>query len=417
MNVAILDLFANASDFAQRMDSSENDIEDIYLISNHVSPTIWSRGKLQVVEGISSVEQVVNFLQQKNISLLVNFNSLLGYAGVLEKAKELGVKTFGASLEFSKTEINKREFKDWLKKNNFRTPEIYFMGLMKDVRSKAGSFTYPLVIKPDIQCGPKTVICHSDSELIGYLEETARLLSFTELSILFVVEQFVDADYILGIEYYISNGNGFPVYSAACAYGAKSDRNITGAAWGYSPYPELLPHQEEINRLIQLLASFTHAGVGTFQAIIDKEGQLQVLENNARPTACRIWRELADPILAIQHLINGKVDSIHDSQAFNATNGHMLSVLLVQDHDEIPIELSLPLQLDGVQLTPHSMKLKNKQMTSIKGKPPSVLTIYGDNWFEISSKLKSAAKIDGMGIFELSKIETEINDLHNKSPS
>lgn len=393
MNVLIIDENCNAVDLAKHLADSRQGDDQVFLATDSIDSEVWASEGLTFCRGFESAEQAKAYVDANSIDAVLNFNSLLGYSGFLEKLEALGVLCAGTDRAFANTEYNKRFFKKWMLDNNISTAKILAEDLVDGIEKKIEEFTYPLVIKPDVQSGPSTRVCFSSDDLRAYFTDVEAALGASMRAILYVIEEYIEPKDVISFEYYLVGGEAvievIPVFRSVM----KGESNALGVTFAQSPYPEALSYEEQCYSLLSALHTETgHAVRGHLEAIIDNNGTLYFMENNARPPACMIWQHhIEKPWSLIEGMINS--DATLLKTAFVAARdiiNRAFVTPLFQSLESISIDLDEINSLEGVLFSPYSICMDNGKTVSSSSKMPSLISALSDDFEKSSALLEKA---------------------------
>lgn len=391
MNIVMIDSSGSAVDFAQRLLQARSKVEMVHIFSGSVSAGAWESERLTVIEKKQiDPPAVIQYCLEKSVSLLVNFDSSYGAAGLLEMAEEAGIKVFGTSRSFAETEMDKRGFKHWMIAQGIQTPAIQMEGTVASIEHGRDNLTYPLVIKPDRQLGPQIQICHTPEGLDTYIKVTVEKQPAAQYGIVFIIEDYIPANHIFQVEYAFGGGQGFVEYTGSLAFVGKSSKNPMGVSCGLSPYPLYERYASTIQDIIQNIIPQDSAGLGFFQAMIDEQGELYVLENNARPGGCRVWFELNDPLALIDGLIAGTLTHSRDPQSHQSDPGVFGLLFLGHNEKERTVNWETINHLPGARFLPFSVAREEGNTVSKQGRPPSVLCAQAPDYAAVRHALAQA---------------------------
>lgn len=378
MNILVIDYCCNSVDFSWRLSQEQQGIRQVYLMSDWVCPEVWKSEHLSFIAETQVHAEILQQVKKLDIHLVVNFNSLLGAAGLLEYLKDNAVEAIGANKAFADTEINKLEFKRWLLRNDFLTPAIQFEGLLAGVIKQSSRFSYPVVIKPDIQAGPQIAVLRDVAALMAYVDTVRIDFPQAEYGIVFVIEDEIPSEEVVQVHYVIASGKPYITHSIKALFGPKLPSNKLGALVAISPWQKLQHYQAELIRLLNVLAKTGAATIGTLQCMLGNDGQLYIIENNARPAACNMYDDWFSLSGFINALSTRNTSQLEENCLYmNKPRQYTVGMPLIHQQANIDftdLEFQL-LKSTGIHMYAFS---KDNSYCSSSAKMPSLLIVGGD---------------------------------------
>ena len=379
LKILIIDYCCNSVDLAWRLSHQEAEIEHIYLMADNICPTIWQNKNLTLLPSVADIHLILALVRSLKVALVANFSPLLGMSGLLELLAAQGVKSLGSNRIFSETEIKKRDFKKWLIDNKFSTPQVQFEGMMVDVLSHAKQLAYPLVIKPDIQVGPPVITLHNSQQLKQYFALIKSQHAAAEHSVIFMLEQEVLSAEVIQFHYLMVAGRAKLTHSINVLYGSKCDENQLGAMVAVSPWSQLANFKNEVERLLNLLAATGAAAIGTLQCMVDSDGILHVLENNARPAACNVYDDWDDLLGFILAMADDDFSELNANDFFiSQRRPYSIGVPLIHQSPKIEIADDNFDQLRDLGVAPYAFTKANSYI-SAHDSMPSLMIVGGES--------------------------------------
>jgi hypothetical protein len=387
VKLLIIDMYNNGLFMAEKLvrTTSAADVEKVFLLSQFIRPSMWVSDRLEVITEKLTVEQVVELVQRERISLVANFSSLYGVAGVLEAIEKIGVACIGSNRAYSQTEIGKRDFRRWLIDNGFSSPQIYFEGMFDDIAAKASEFTYPLVIKPDSQIGPKVAVCHDQVALEHYLQTTAEAVPYTKFAVVFLIEEYVPLIDNLYVVFYLCNGHIFISDTTRLPLDWKGTRNAGECAYALVPNPLFEHHRAEITAAIEKMKTFTQTCIGIMQCGVSDDGKLYFIESNARPATAALG-SFEKPLSLLLALRDGDHDTL--GRLLDARKANGASIALMHREDKIKVDIDTLNNLEGFSYSPNSIEKEADGFYSHRKGAPSMLHVHGETLDEIIERLE-----------------------------
>jgi hypothetical protein len=393
LNILIIDENCNAVDFARHLARHRRASDQVFLSTDGIDCHIWAEDGLNFCPVFDCAIKARAFIDANAITAVCNFSSYLANSGFIEQLELLGVRCTGTDLAFAKTEYNKGAFKKWMLRHEFSTPKIILETFIDAIAVNADTFSFPIVIKPSVQTGPSTRVCYTPEDLRRYVGEVDAALGQGKRGIVYLLEQYVAPEHVISIEYYLVDGNAIIEVTSVFHSVKKGGGNSLGITCAQSPFPDFSKYEEQCLSLLSSLSEeTTHAARGHLEAIVDKDGQLLFMENNARPPACMIWHlHIKDPWLLVRGLIESDASLVSAAfvRACDDPN-RSLVVPLLQTDATIEVDLEALYALQGVSISPFSMEHRGGGFVASSKKMPSLLSATSTSFESAHIQLSAA---------------------------
>jgi phosphoribosylamine-glycine ligase len=386
MKVLITDLHGNGIPLAQYLTTQVETIEKVFHLSESIDPALWQNEKWHIITERLSNDAIIALIKNEGIDWVSNFDPFYGVAGLLEALQAENISCIGSNKTLSETEINKHQFKQWLVENKFKTPEIRFEGLFKQIAENIDQFVYPLVIKPDSEIGPKVQVCHDQQVLKNYLDVTAASVPYAKFGVLFIIEEYLEITEHMHVLYVINDKKGVLTGSVKLSQNEEDKLSRDECGYAVIPHPEYSNHRAELQRFVDGLASSASSGIGSIQCTITADNQLYFIENNARPGS-QVFFLFDNPLILTQSLLaNNSIElsQLIENQSAKVTGG----IALLHKENEIAVDYERLSALSGIQYCPNSVTKKDGRHVSKKYSAPSMLLLQGNTLGELEEVLE-----------------------------
>jgi len=396
MKILLVDQFSNALEPARALLRSEScKPECVVVMTNTACSILWKDYGVEVVPCHQQVSSIVEYVKEQSFDLVCNFSSLLGSQGLCEALRSEGIAVFGSDATFSGTEFNKADFKEWLTTRGFSTPAIVFSGSCSQVVDHVYSFRFPVVIKSSVLFGPITTVIYKPDDLGAYFSEAKNKWGVRVDKAEWLVEKFVDHVDTVSIGYVVGNGKSKVLATSRIDFSEKTQTNPIGGQVSYNPHPQESQIILESERLVSCLAEDGFSGLGFFQALIDKDGQLMIMENNARPSIGAMYDKYRDFYAVISAARNGDVSSLTDKDIFldeflkdDGSYGRKALVMVPLLQDKPGIRVSVEnITSEDVVFLPFSIRKLEDGFLSEQAFPPSGFASYSNTIDRAKDKL------------------------------
>jgi phosphoribosylamine--glycine ligase len=250
---------------------------------------------------VADIESLVRFAKAEEIDLTIVGPEIPLSLGIVDRFQEENLNIFGPNKAAAEIESSKVYSKNLMKK--YDIPTAFFstfydyeqaVNWVKEVKP-------PLVIKADgLAAGKGVIICHTEDEAIGVLNDIMRSKIFGDAGNQVVIEEFLQGEEVSFIAF-TDGENVIPLESSqdhkALLDGDKGPN--TGGMGAYSPAPIITPelHEAIMNRvMIPTVRALKQEGreyKGILYAGLMIDGtDIKVLEYN-----CRFGDPEAQPLL------------------------------------------------------------------------------------------------------------------------
>lgn len=376
--ILLIDYACNTVDLARNLAKETDSIETIYVLSTMADPVTWGLpGIVYLPVSMQDKKQIIDFVLQNAIDLVVNFDIQLGAAGLLEALREHHIECIGSDKVFSDIELDKLGFKTWLKAHNFSTPDIFFQGSYENVLQKLPELRYPCVIKPDIQIGPQVQVCHNQKDIVDYFDRSIKRTPHAAYAINFLIEEYIPTQSVMGVLYYLFGGKAYLSDSVQFLFDEKSDANVDGGLYAINPHPDLENYREELQRLVNELLTIGDKLVGHVQCLIGKDKKLYVMENGSRPSTYSFMNR-TEALTFLKAMATNDNDLIEKSFVnFWGKEQSAFALALLHDKDRIAVDIDSLSTIPESGYYPFSVLYENNVALSSHRKIPSIILFYG----------------------------------------
>lgn len=411
MKVLIIDFCCNAVEMATQIERCNKEVSHIYLLAQMVCPSVWGSDRVTVINDQLDNQAVLKLTQEKQIDLVLNMNSIYGSTGLFELLKENNVDVLGTNKAFADTEINKLGFKRWLMENNIRTPKLRREALMQQLLDEADELDYPVVIKPDSQFGPKTLVIDNAKALGDYFSEVKSTIPQAEKGIVFCLEDVLPGNQIIQIHYAASRNRAVITQSLVITSTPKTDKTPAGATLGVQPWLLIKKFQSEIQSCINKIASH-HPGIyiGMLQYMLGNNGLLYVIENNARPAAGNRYASWGDVISIFEQLRAGDIKSVHEELYEHEGSQYAIGAPLAHHTESLTLnDQQFKSLMDSGCISPFSFYREDDAIVSRHKRIPSGFSVYGSSAEEVIQQYHSQRKkVMSMASYEINDVSKNI---------
>ena len=274
--------------------------------------------------GASDIEALVNFADEKDISLAIVGPEAPLVEGITEAFQKAGRRCFGPTSGASQLEGSKAFCKDFLARHNIPTAAYETFTEIEPAKAYIRKQGAPIVIKADgLAAGKGVILAQSEEEAISTTEAMLSGHAFGEAGENVVIEELLqgeEASFIVMVD-----GKNILPLATSQDHKARDNGDIgpnTGGMGAYSPAPVVTPeiYDRIMKEVIEPTVSgmdeegypytgFLYAGV-----MIAADGTPNVLEYNCRfgdpetqPILIRLKSDLVDMCLAA---LDGNLDQI-----------------------------------------------------------------------------------------------------------
>lgn len=229
---------------------------------------------------------------------------------------------------------NKDRFRRFLADNGFNVPEAYGFSTMEEALDQAGSFNYPVIVKPTDAAGSKGVTRVDD---VSQLSEALEYAFAHSISGNVIVEQFIEK---LGCS---SDSDSFSVEGRLEFVTFSAQRFDVTASNPYTPsaysWPSTMSEEEEaylkgeLQRLISLLGMKT--SIYNIETRIGTDGKPYIMEVSPRGGGNRLSEmiHLATGANLIENAVRAAVGEVILPMAVPEYKGYWAEVILHADED------------------------------------------------------------------------------------
>jgi hypothetical protein len=322
---------------------------------------------------------MLELVERHSADLVINFNPLHGDAGLVEFLAQREIAAIGSNQVFSQTEINKREFKQWLTEQEIPTPRVRFEGLARDVLARKHELDYPLVVKPDIQVGPQTTVIPDPDALSAYFAHLASVMPTAESGLIFLIEDCLPEGSVIQILYGATGGRGVTLASVKMTVVPKTEETPTGAVFAVLPWSERPRYQGQLDGIQDKIANaFGGKSIGSLQCMLGQDGILYVIENNARPAACCMYDPWRDPFGCVRNLLGGDANGLRDATDSSSDDRCYLAAGLIHPEPSVWIgEDRFKELVASGSVRPFSFQREEQGFKTEHGRMPSALLVSG----------------------------------------
>ena len=384
MNFLFIDELNNAALIARDLATEGDAVGEIFVLAKNTDQQVWGHEKITYLYESWGIEEIIAFAKEKSVDITLNFNIILGKAGLVEAMQKEGLICLGTNKEFALMETDKKKFKSWLKANNINTPAILFEGLHDHLLVKANDLQYPCVVKPDSQIGPIVAVCQNQKDLEDYLQTTVQRIPYAKNAVLFMVEEYIPSIEVMGVLYYLCGDKAYLGESAKVLFAGKSDENLDGTMFTISPHPKIDNYREKIQQIIDKMTAFSSSGIGHIQCMIDQSGELYVIENNSRPNAYTFLKreKLFEFIRALKNKNGEQIPEPLLSYQYLGEQCQMMAFPLLHKEDQIKVDFKAINELPWLDYYPFSVT-KEESFLSNHKRIPSCAVVTGKNYQEM----------------------------------
>jgi phosphoribosylamine-glycine ligase len=288
-------------------------------MADRVCTNTWAEKGVELVVKQRTAADIVKFVQDNEITMVCNFDPYAAEMGLPDALKGLGIQFFGTDASFARTELDRVFFKELLIKSGIKTPEILCRGSEQDILNAKFNFVYPFVIKPSLSLVSPVVI-YNYEELEAHFRKVRKRVERTGKKVDWLVERYIDAVDTLSVNYIVGAGEYKVRTTYRVDFVPKSDDNLVGVTTLVQPHPKEAEYINIVNEITSLLAGEGHCGFGFFQALMDKSGELYVIENNARPISCGVFDGVESDVMPlINAALEGGLSSVTAGDTYESS--------------------------------------------------------------------------------------------------
>ena len=411
VNILLIDMYGNGLDMARVISTSkENDVNRIVVMADRMCGNTWEQFGVEVIVKQRDVEGFSQFVVENKIDTVFNFDPYVAASGVVDAINSMDITFFGTDQNFARSELDRLFFKSILRDAGVKSPTILSSGSAEELKSSAFDVVYPVVLKPSKSLvSPKIV--RSPEEFERHLHKADRRIRESSENCTWLVEEYIEEADAMSVSYVVGSGEYRLRMSSKIHFVEKSENNTVGATSLIQPHPQQHHHQKSIDRVLRAIADQGYCGFGFFQALIDKNGNFYVIENNARPISCGAFSGIERDVMPlINAAINGGLSDITASDTYEehltdeAGNIDYYSQGVVVSQTATAIKLTRDqIEFDaGAWLLPFSLRTVEGGFLAEKLLPPSLLCSIGKSREEAESRMTAALKrltaIDGLEV-------------------
>lgn len=386
MRILLVEVHHNGAGLATRLvrHSSEH---QVILVTSAATPVGCTSDDVQVVEFAGAVTDLVELAQREKVDLVVNYNPVYGVSGLCEALTKVKIPVVGANQGLSGTEIYKQQFKSWLVEHSFQTPQTLYRGRYDDVRRRGDSFTYPVVVKPDMQSGPAVGVCDNAEALGSYLATAVERVPYAKFGVVYSVEEYVPIAEHFHVGYFLCGGRAHVDWAVRVSSLREGRRLPDEAECVVLRHPKNRRYMSEIERFTQAMIEFADGALATVQCGIAPDGALYFIEHNARPgTNSGALTAFPDPITGLRCLQHGD-RGVLARHMVPIDQGIMIGISLLPQADVVEIDVDALSQLPGAQYFPRVLARRGQRYVSIRQGAPIILTFEGDTPDDVVSQV------------------------------
>lgn len=387
MKITLVEMHKNGRLLAERLVEDSHRVTEVVLMSDSTVTSPAALSQIRALPLPSSSLDPVSLVANTGADLVVNFNSLHGFNGLVEGLRKGGSTVIGSGRRFSSTEIDKRSFKEWMIAEGFPTPQVLCVEPMEGLRRRARTLPYPVAVKPDKQSGPDVRVCRNQADLTTYLDESVRKAPVSAFATMFVVEQYVEIREHVHVGYVVAGGRAVVTSAVRLPFDRAIGRASGRCMCVLLRYPHDHPHRAVIRRLVERMPEFGDAVIGSVQCAVTSDGRFYFMEHNARPGTNGAVRMMADPLGVLIAMRDGDPTAI-ERQVLAMENTVAVGIALFHGPDRIPVDVARLKALEGCRFHPHSIVEAHGEHFSVAGSTPSMLTVQGDNSHELILRLR-----------------------------
>lgn len=272
--------------------------------------------------------KVADFLRKNPVDLVIDINERNNASGVINLHNGiLKIPSVGISKHWSRLENSKIFAKEFMKRNNIRTPEFQLIEKFSDFEENYERFGFPLVLKKNsLYDGFGAYIVNTKEEAIKILEETLGKEYFDYYENKEIKEKFIMEKYTPGEEASLMmlwDGKDIKPLPVVRDYKRAHENNTgvnTGGLGAYTPVNLTKEQQRQISENIKQLKRALKKEKATdftgiiYAGLIFSNNKLYTLEYNLRfgdPEGQVLYEHIDCDILNVLYLLaNKKVNKI-----------------------------------------------------------------------------------------------------------